>query len=65
MISFGEIGLIYVILCAVFVIYRLFQELAHDEGFGYGCGALIGSFILFSILSVGGCLILFFLSKFF
>jgi len=65
MISFGTIAIIYIILCAVFVIYRLFQELGHDDGFGYGCGALIGSFILFSILSLGGWIILLYLSTFF
>ena len=65
MINFGTIATIYVILCAVFVIYRLFKELEDNDGCGYFLGTLFGSVILFSILSVGGWLILLYLSTFF
>ena len=65
MINFGTIATIYVILCAVFVIYRLFKELEGNDGCGYFLGTLFGSAILFLILSVGGWLILIYLSTFF
>ncbi len=65
MINFAEIGIYYVILCTIFVLYRLFKQLEGNDGCGYFIGTLIGAFILFSILSVGGgCLILFCLSTF-
>ena len=65
MSSFGIIATIYVILCAVFVIYRLIKELEDNDGCGYFLGTIIGSVIMFLVLSVGGWFILLYLSTFF
>ena len=54
MINFAEIGIYHVILCAIFVLYRWFKQLEGNDGCGYFIGTLVGAFIIFSILSVGG-----------